>query len=94
MIPLNKNNVLINELYVSIASKNWQIDLGSKNDDILFEGLSVSNGNIINSINTRAFPGINLKTCSYLELPFAKKWLKVKANYAEYFLNDKRCNSL
>ena len=25
-----------------------------------------------------------------LELPFAKKWLKVKANYAEYFLNDKR----
>ena len=86
----DKNNVLINELFVSIASKNWQIDLGSKDDNILFEGLSVSNGNIINSINTRAFPGINFKTRSYLELPFAKNWLKVKANYAEYFLNDKR----
>lgn len=86
----DKNEILINELYVSIASKNWQLDLGSKNDKILFEGLSVSNGNIINSINTRAFPGINLKTKDYLQLPFAKTWLKVKANYAEYFLNDKR----
>lgn len=86
----NKNDIFINELYASIATKNLQIDLGSKNDEILFEGLSVSNGNIINSINTRAFPGINFKTRSYLELPFAKNWLKVKANYAEYFLNDKR----
>ena len=86
----DKNNILINEFYVSIASKNWQLDVGSKNEDIVFEGLSVSNGNIINSINTRAFPGINFKTRSYLELPFAKNWLKVKANYAEYFLNDER----
>jgi hypothetical protein len=86
----NKNNILINELYASIAIKNWQIDLGSKNDEIVFEGLSVSNGNIVNSINTRAFPGISLKTRDYLELPFAKNWLKVKATYAEYFLNDKR----
>ncbi len=86
----DKNEILINELYVSIASKNWQLDAGSKNDKIVFEGLSISNGNIINSINTRAFPGINFKTRNYLELPFAKKWLKVKANYAEYFLNDKR----
>jgi len=86
----DKNKLLINELYVSIAFKNWLLDVGSKNDDIVFEGLSVSNGNIINSINTRAFPGINLKTKTYLELPFAKKWLKVKANYAEYLLNDER----
>ena len=89
-ILADKNELLINELYISTATKNWQLNLGNKNDEILFEGLSVSNGNIINSINTRAFPGINLKTRSYLELPFAKKWLKVKANYAEYFLNDKR----
>ena len=86
----DENDILINELYASIAFKNWQLDLGSKNEELLFEGLSVSNGNIINSINSRAFPGINLKTKSYLELPFAKNWLKVKANYAEYFLNDKR----
>ena len=89
-IIANENDVIINELYTSIATKNWQLDVGSKNDEIIFEGLSVSNGNIIKSINTRAFPGVNLKTRSYLKLPFAKKWLTVKANYAEYFLNDKR----
>ncbi len=89
-IIADENELLINELYTSIATENWQLDLGSKNDELAFEGLSVSNGNIIKSINTRAFPGVNLRTRSYLELPFAKKWLKVKANYAEYFLNDKR----
>ena len=86
----DKNNLFVNELYGSFRYKGWQLDAGSKNDDISWEGLSSSNGNIIKSINTRAFPGVNLKTIGYLQLPFAKKWLAAKANYSEYFLNDKR----
>ncbi|MDD3723122.1 MAG: capsule assembly Wzi family protein [Lutibacter sp.] len=86
----SKNDIFINELYGSLKHKGWQLDLGSKNDIINLEGLSSSNGNIIKSINARAFPGINLKTDGYIKLPFAKKWLRVKANYAEYLLNDKR----
>jgi hypothetical protein len=86
----DENNIFINELFGSIGYKNWQLTAGSKNDKILFEGLSISNGNIIKSTNTRAFPGINLSTKDYLTLPFAKKWLTVKMNFAEYFLNDKR----
>tara|TARA_R110001583_G_scaffold50469_5_gene157546 strand:+ start:15126 stop:16493 length:1368 start_codon:yes stop_codon:yes gene_type:complete len=86
----NKNNIFINELFASIGYKNWRLTAGSKNDEIQFEGLSMSNGNIIKSNNTRAFPGINLTTKGYLTLPFAKNWLTVKMNYAEYFLNDKR----
>lgn len=86
----SKNDFYINELYGSIKFKGAQLDLGSKNDEIIWEGLSSSNGNIIKSTNTRAFPGINLKTNGFLILPFAKKWLRVKANYAEYLLNDKR----
>ncbi|HEY9169457.1 MAG TPA: capsule assembly Wzi family protein [Lutibacter sp.] len=86
----SKNDFFINELYVSLKHKGWQLDLGSKNDLSILGGLSSSNGNIINSMNARAFPGINLKTYDYLKFPFAKKWLRVKANYAEYLLNDKR----
>jgi hypothetical protein len=86
----SKNDFFINELYGSLKFKGLQLNLGSKNDDIKLEGLSSSNGNIIKSTNTRAFPGFNLKTTDYLKLPFAKKWLRVKANYAEYLLNDKR----
>lgn len=85
-----KSDLFINELYGSLKFKGMQLDLGAKNDELNWEGLSSSNGNILKSANTRAFPGINLKTDNYLELPFAKKWLQAKANYAEYFLNDKR----
>lgn len=86
----SKNDLFINELYGSLKFKGAQLVLGSKNDDILYEGLSASNGDIIKSANTRAFPGINLKTDGYIKLPIAKKWLRVKAHYAEYLLNDKR----
>lgn len=86
----SKNDLFINELYGSLKFKGAQLVLGSKNDDILYEGLSSSNGDILKSNNARAFPGFNLKTTDYLKLPFAKKWLRVKANYAEYLLNDKR----
>ena len=86
----SKNDFFINELYGSLKFKRVQLDLGRKNDGIKWEGLSSSNGSIIKSTNTRAFPGINLKTDGYLKLPFAKKWLRIKANYAEYLLNDKR----
>ncbi|VAW23170.1 hypothetical protein MNBD_BACTEROID04-1955, partial [hydrothermal vent metagenome] len=58
----DKNNLFVNELYGSFRYKGWQLDAGSKNDEIYWEGLSSSNGNIIKSINTRAFPGVNLKT--------------------------------
>lgn len=86
----SKKDFFINELYGSLKFKGGQLDLGSKNDEIKWEGLSSSNGNIIKSINTRSLPGINLKTEGYIKLPFAKNWLLVKANYAEYLLNDKR----
>jgi hypothetical protein len=86
----SKNDFFINELYASLKFKGVQLDLGSKNDDIKWEGLSSSNGNIIKSNNSRAFPGINLKTIGYLKLPFAKSWLSTKGNYGEYLLNDKR----
>ncbi len=81
---------IINELYGTFHFKNWSITTGNKNDAILWNGLSSSNGNIIKSLNTRAIPGINITSNGYLKLPFAKKWLRAKFNYAEYLLNDKR----
>jgi len=81
---------IINELYGTFQFKNWNITLGNKNDEILWEGLSSSNGNIIKSTNTRALPGINIVTKDYIQLPFAKSWLSAKFNFAEYLMNDKR----
>jgi len=85
-----ENELLFNELYLSLRIKDFVIDLGAKNDETLWSGLSSSNGNIIKSIHTRAMPGINIKTNDFLSLPFAKEWLRVKGNFAHYFMNDKR----
>lgn len=86
----SENDLFINELYGSLSYRGWQLDLGAKNDEVLWESLSASNGNIIKSDNTRAFPGISLKTADFITLPFAQNWLQVKGNYSEYFLVDKR----
>jgi len=84
------SKVIIEELNLNLRYKNWILELGNKHDDILWEGLSSSNGNIIKSTNTRAVPGINLKTDGYIQLPFAKNWLTTNMNFAEHFLTDKR----
>ena len=84
------SKVIIEELNLNFRYKNWILELGNKHNEILWEGLSSSNGNIIKSTNTRAIPGINLKTRNYIQLPFAKKWLTAKMNFSEYFLNDER----
>ncbi|SNR30027.1 Capsule assembly protein Wzi [Lutibacter agarilyticus] len=86
----DKNSVFINELYVRLQYKNWALDLGNRNGEIKWEGLSSSNGNIVKSINARAYPGFNIKTLEYLKLPFAKNWLSFQLNFANYWLNDER----
>ena len=85
-----ENKLLLNELYLGIRFKNIILDLGAKNDAVLWNNLSSSNGSIIKSINARAMPGVNIKTNNFITLPFATSWLEVKANFAHYFMNDTR----
>jgi len=85
-----ENKLLLNELYLGIRFKNIILDLGAKNDAVLWNNLSSSNGSIIKSINARAMPGVNIKTNNFITLPFATSWLEIKANFAHYFMNDTR----
>ena len=85
-----ENKLLVNELYLGVRFKNILLDIGAKNDAIAWHNLSSSNGSIIKSINARAMPGINIKTNDFIKLPFAKKWLSVKGNFAHYFMDDTR----
>lgn len=86
-----EKKVFIDELYAGVKYKNlFELEIGSKNDAFIYEGLSSSNGNILKSGNARAYPGINFKTVGFITLPFAKKWLQAEFNFAEYILNDKR----
>jgi hypothetical protein len=85
-----ENKLLLNELYLGIRFKNIILDLGAKNDAVLWNNLSSSNGSIIKSINARAMPGVTIKTNNFITLPFAKSWLEVKGNFAHYLMDDTR----
>ncbi|MDC0341931.1 capsule assembly Wzi family protein [Flavobacteriaceae bacterium] len=85
-----ENKLLVNELYLGVRFKNIVLDIGAKNDAVLWNNLSSSNGSIIKSINARAMPGITIKTNNFITLPFATSWLEVKANFAHYFMDDTR----
>lgn len=86
----NENETIINELYTSLKYKKVRLDIGSKNNSIVFEGLSTSNGNFTESTNSRAIPGYEFSTLGFLKLPFAKNWLTFKATYGDYLMNDTR----
>ena len=85
-----ENKLLVNQLYLGVRFKNILLDIGAKNDAVLWNDLSSSNGSIIKSNNARAMPGINIKTNNYVTLPFASSWLSFKANFAHYFMDDTR----
>jgi hypothetical protein len=86
----DESNLLINEMYLRLQYKKWALDGGNVYDDVQWEGLSSTNGNIVKSINSRAYPGINLKTLDFVSLPFAKNWLSFQMNFANYWLIDDR----
>ena len=89
-LEASKNNILLNEFYTSARYKKVQLDLGVKHPEVLWEGLSSSNGNIMMSGNARSLPGYTFSILNYVKLPFAKKWLSVKGNYGDYLMNDTR----
>lgn len=84
------NKLFINELYVGLRHKKLQLDLGVRHPEILWNGLSSSNGNIVLSNNARAFPGYYFQLIDFVPLPFAKNWLSVKASYGDFLMNDPR----
>lgn len=85
-----KSDIFIDELFGDVRYKNLGITIGVKHPEVLWEGLSSTNGTITKSINARSYPGYKLYLKNFISLPFAKKWLSVKGNYGDYLLNDKR----
>jgi hypothetical protein len=82
--------IFVNELYGSVRFKGLVLTIGNQYDKIKWQGLSSSNGDFVKSINAREMPGINLSTNGYVTVGIWKNWFKVRANYAEYAMNDDR----
>jgi hypothetical protein len=85
-----KSYLQANQLYATINWSGWQLQGGRFSDQIKYNGLSTTNGNLARSLNARPYPMLRLSTIDFIPIPFIKKWLTVKAEYDEGILDDKR----
>ncbi len=86
----NSSYFQANQLFAMLNLNNWEIMVGMQHNDLIFDGLSTSNGNIAKSRNARPYPKIGLRVAKYKPLPFIGKFLSFKGEYEEGILNDER----
>lgn len=86
----NENYFQLNQAYLSIEFKGWQLKGGLFYDPELYAGLSSTNGNLLRSGNARPYPNLHFYTPEYKPLAFIAKWLFFKFEYDEGLLNDNR----
>ncbi|WP_321995861.1 capsule assembly Wzi family protein [Draconibacterium orientale] len=86
----NKNYFQLNQAYLGIEFKGWQLKGGLFYDQEYYDGLSSTNGNLLRSGNARPYPNLRFYTPEYKPLTFIAKWLYFKFEYDEGLLNDNR----
>ena len=80
---------MVDRLYLGVSWKKLHLDIGLRDRAYDFAGLSLTGGDIAWSGNVRNLPGYNLHT-GYIWLPFRKKVIAFKANFADYGMWDNR----
>lgn len=84
------NRIFIDQLYGNIRWQNMVLELGIVNPEVVYDGLSSTNGDVLYSTNARSMPGINLRTWDFIKLPWCFQWISFKAQYGEYMMIDDR----
>ena len=85
-----KNYYQVNQAFVGILFKGWELKGGMFCDKSNYAGLSTTNGIIARSENARPCPALRLSTPDYKPVPLLRNRLRFKAEYDEGILNDNR----
>ena len=80
---------MVDRLYFGIGWKKLHLDAGMRDRPYDFAGLSLTGGDLAYTGNARNLPGYNLHT-DFIWLPFRKKVVALKGNFADYGLWDNR----
>ncbi len=67
----NKANTLLRNYFVGVRYGKIRLFVGAKANPILYDGLSSTNGNFIQSANARPYPRISVEI-PYTNIPFTK----------------------
>lgn len=80
---------MVQDLYVGAGWKKLSLDVGVKERDTDFGGLSVTGGNLMFTGNAMGFPGYWLRS-DWIKVPFTKDILSFRFDYGDYGLWDNR----
>tara|TARA_R110001583_G_scaffold16041_5_gene65160 strand:- start:24091 stop:25566 length:1476 start_codon:yes stop_codon:yes gene_type:complete len=86
----NTSEVFFDELYSSLKWQNIIFDIGIKHREINYDGISMSNGNLLFSGNSRSYPKISVGINNYVSVPLTNNWLAIKGEFSNGILLDNR----
>ena len=86
----NEIEGMISQAYGRFRWKKLQLSVGSRCEDIQFDNLSATNGNLFLSNNARPIPRISIGTQDYWKLPYIGDWVSVKGMFSEGIMLDDR----
>ena len=75
-------NIYVQQLFASIHYKNLNLTIGSKENYSSLWDKELSSGDMVHSSNARPIPEINLSVPKFTALPFTKRRLQYKGEFA------------
>lgn len=85
----DKADVCFRDYYLGLRYGRVKFYAGAKADEILYDGLSSTNGNFIWSSNARPYPKLAIEL-PYTDVPFTKGWVQFKGGFSEGMMIDDR----
>lgn len=86
----SNTDFFIDELYVSAVWRKMSIDIGMQHKEVKYDGLSVTNGDLLYSGNARMYPELKFQLRDFISIPFTNKLLWVKGSISNGVMYDDR----
>lgn len=86
----HESKFLLNQLYVGLKWKFISFHLGQKSHDQKYDGLSSTNGDLLYSNNSRAYPQYELSVPEWTNVPYTKGFIAFKGLLSDGITTDNR----
>ncbi|PKQ64381.1 hypothetical protein BZG02_06075 [Labilibaculum filiforme] len=86
----NESKLIVNQLYAGIRWKFINFYLGQKSHGQKYDGLSSTNGDLLYSNNSRAYPQYELSVPDYTNVPYTNGYIAIKGLLSDGITTDDR----
>jgi len=86
----HESKLFVNQLYAGLRWKFINLYLGQKNHNLKYDGLSSTNGDLLYSNNSRAYPQYELSVQEWTSIPYTKGLIAFKGLLSDGITTDDR----